>query len=119
MASLSESQPSSTGAAVARMRKPAVALICHCLGITEDDIRDGIALLSQPTVDCVTRATGAGSGCTGCRTRIQRLLEGKPAACGRFGPCDYCGNCRAVCGCEAEPAPVLCRSHCPPTDDAA
>ncbi|MCB1231953.1 MAG: (2Fe-2S)-binding protein [Verrucomicrobiae bacterium] len=100
--------------AASPLGRPAVSLICHCLGISESDVRDCISLLTHPTVEEVGELTGAGTGCTGCQRRIQRVLEGKPAACGRFGPCDHCGNCRAVCGCETEPAPVLCRSHCQP-----
>ena len=115
---VSEALPPATGGALAPARKPAVTLLCHCLGITEEAVRGHIETSSRPTVDSVTRLTGAGSGCTGCRKRIQRLLDGKPAACGRFGPCDHCGNCRAICGCDADPAPVLCRSHCAPSNDA-
>ncbi|MCB1076828.1 MAG: (2Fe-2S)-binding protein, partial [Verrucomicrobiae bacterium] len=114
---LSQTMPSMTralsapGQSALPLGKQTVKMVCHCLGLTEPDIRESIALLTHPTVEKVGEVTGAGTGCSGCRIRIRRLIEGKPA-CGRFGPCDQCGACRAVCGCEAEVMPVLCRLHC-------
>lgn len=121
MSSLVSAPPAPVASAIAKATAEstsAVSMICHCLGITEADVRRSIDSLPNPTLESVSEHTGAGSGCTGCRQRVQRLIDGKPAACGRFGPCDHCGSCRAICGCEVEPAPVLCRSHCQPNVSA-
>ena len=76
--------------------------ICHCHGITEKEILDTIENHDTPTVDTVSRATGACTGCTGCHCRIERLVQGKPAACGAFALCQGCGCCLAICGCTEE-----------------
>lgn len=79
------------------------AMLCRCMRVTEGEIREGIAALSSPTVDDVSCLTGAGAGCTACRSRIERLILGK-SACGAFGMCDGCGCCLAICSCTAEQA---------------
>lgn len=48
--------------------------VCHCLRITEAEIRETADALSAPTVRCVMKETGAGSGCTACHRRIRDLL---------------------------------------------
>ena len=73
--------------------------ICHCHGITEKEILDSVENHHAPTVDAVSRATGACTGCTGCHCRIERLINGKPAACSSFALCQACGCCLAICGC--------------------
>lgn len=64
-------------------------IICHCLGVTETDIRSAISTGSVQSIKCVMNGTGAGTGCTACLRRINALLgEGcsqsssvEPAAC--------------------------------------
>lgn len=54
------------------------------------------------SVEEVMKETGAGTGCGACRCRINRVLEGLPAACGgRFDLCGGCGCISAICQCEA------------------
>ena len=49
-------------------------VICHCLGVTETDIRSAIATGSVQTIKCIMNGTGAGTGCTACVRRINALL---------------------------------------------
>lgn len=58
--------------------------VCHCLKLTADDIRETVSDLEQPTVRCVMRMTGAGTGCTACHRRIRQLLVD------RVEPADQC-----------------------------
>ena len=49
-------------------------VVCHCLGITESEIR---CALMQGTAEClrtVMRETGAGTGCTCCHRAIKDIL---------------------------------------------
>jgi len=50
-------------------------VICHCLGVTEDQIFQASETSQSPEVRKVIECTGAGSGCMGCRRRIQALLS--------------------------------------------
>ncbi len=65
-------------------------IICHCLGVTETDIRSAISTGSVQTIKCVMNQTSAGTGCTACLRRINEMLcQGcdqssasvEPAAC--------------------------------------
>lgn len=49
--------------------------LCHCLNISEDEVRDAIADQYLQTVRGVAKACGAGSGCTACHRHIKRLLN--------------------------------------------
>ncbi|WP_166831308.1 (2Fe-2S)-binding protein [Thalassoroseus pseudoceratinae] len=49
-------------------------LICHCLGVTESEVRGAISTGMVRTVGCVMNSTGAGTGCMGCRRRIGAML---------------------------------------------
>ncbi|MCB1063997.1 MAG: (2Fe-2S)-binding protein [Verrucomicrobiae bacterium] len=77
-------------------------VVCHCLGITEAEINETIDGLLRPSVEAVSEITGAGSACTGCRFRIERLIRGESPLCGRFSLCADCGSCRAICICQPE-----------------
>jgi bacterioferritin-associated ferredoxin len=49
-------------------------VVCHCLGISESDIR---CALMEGTAEClrsVMRETGAGTGCTCCHRAIKDLV---------------------------------------------
>ena len=48
-------------------------IICSCRVVSDRRIREAIAAGAQ-TVVAVTRATGAGSGCGGCRRSIHELI---------------------------------------------
>ena len=65
-------------------------ILCHCLGVTETDVRSAVSTGEVQSIKCVMNGTGAGTGCTACLRRINALLlcEGslqsespQPAAC--------------------------------------
>jgi bacterioferritin-associated ferredoxin len=49
-------------------------VICHCLGVTETDIRSAIATGTVQTIKCIMTGTGAGTGCTACIRRLNALI---------------------------------------------
>ena len=51
------------------------AVVCHCLGITEDELVTALTTHGLRSVREVRRQTGAGTGCNCCHTRIQLLLQ--------------------------------------------
>lgn len=51
------------------------ALLCRCFGITEQSVRQAIALNDLKTINAVVEATTAGSGCGSCQTDIRRLID--------------------------------------------
>lgn len=63
--------------------------VCHCYNIRQSHVRDLIKKGSR-SVESLCEKTGAGSGCGGCRCRLQRLLMGLPVSC---GPCSFCSGC--------------------------
>jgi bacterioferritin-associated ferredoxin len=66
-------------------------ILCHCLGVTETDVRIAISSGSVQSLKCLMNGTGAGTGCTACIRRLSALIseEGcpqsspsvEPAAC--------------------------------------
>jgi bacterioferritin-associated ferredoxin len=50
-------------------------IICHCLQITEDMLRDAVGSLDLRSIQEVANATGAGSACTACRRQLRHYLE--------------------------------------------
>jgi NifU-like protein len=52
-------------------------LLCRCLGIPEETVRQAIAVRSLTTVEQVVDATGAGSVCGSCRADMPELLAPK------------------------------------------
>ena len=51
------------------------ALVCTCFGVSDDTIENCIALKPAQTVDDVSDACNAGSGCGSCRILIQEMLD--------------------------------------------
>ena len=51
------------------------ALICTCFGVSEENIEKLILENSLATVDEITHASKAGSGCGSCRMLIQEMLD--------------------------------------------
>jgi len=49
--------------------------LCHCLGISETEVRDAIVEHDLQTVRNVAKVCGAGGGCTACHRHIKRLLN--------------------------------------------
>ena len=49
--------------------------ICHCLQITEREIRGAISTGTIQSLRCVMEGTGAGTGCTACLRKIQAPLD--------------------------------------------
>ena len=84
---------------VEKSTAPASPIVCHCKQITEQEVQESISLLKTPTVEGVSYLTGAGTGCTACSCRVQRLIEGK-ASCGAFGFCNGCGTINSLCSCD-------------------
>ncbi len=54
--------------------------LCHCLGVTEDEVRDAHVECPFRDLDEVRRRTGAGDGCTACRSRVERFLKSGQSA---------------------------------------
>jgi assimilatory nitrate reductase catalytic subunit len=54
--------------------------VCVCLNVGVNIILDAITAKTLSSVDAVSAATGAGSGCGSCRPEIERLLVQKPVA---------------------------------------
>lgn len=76
------------------------SLVCHCFQVTEAAIRDAIDVFGAGTVLEVTRQTRAGGGCTACRCRIQRMLDGLSPSCSPFALCSSCGYSDQLCECK-------------------
>ena len=49
--------------------------ICFCMSVTEKQIRDAIISKKLKTVEEVSNATKAGTGCGGCKVAIQQILD--------------------------------------------
>ena len=49
-------------------------IVCHCYGVSDRGIRRA-ARSGAVTVDLVSRACGAGTGCGGCRGTVQEILS--------------------------------------------
>lgn len=59
-------------------------IVCHCFGVTDEQILHAIKENNLKTVEDVTHYTKAGGGCGNCVEDIQRLIDeatGKVAAC--------------------------------------
>lgn len=59
-------------------------IICHCFGVTDEQILRAVKENNLTTVEDVTHYTKAGGGCGNCIEDIQRLIDeatGKAAAC--------------------------------------
>ena len=41
-------------------------VICHCLKVTQAEVESAIVTSDEPSLRCVMRMTGAGTGCTAC-----------------------------------------------------
>lgn len=70
-------------------------LVCHCAAVNDATVRAAISDGAR-TIEDVTRASGAGGGCGGCRPTICRLLgAGHEGSCGADG-CAF----RALLSCQ-------------------
>lgn len=50
-------------------------IICNCMGVSRGDIEDAIRTKGLKTVEEVSNATDAGTGCGGCVDQIQEILN--------------------------------------------
>jgi bacterioferritin-associated ferredoxin len=50
-------------------------LICHCLGVSEQEIREAIVEHEPQSIRGVSQACGAGAGCMSCHRHIRRMLN--------------------------------------------
>ena len=55
-------------------------VVCHCLGVTEMEIRGAVSTGAVEHLKCVMDCTGAGTGCTACHLRIRELLRERYSA---------------------------------------
>ncbi|MDR1666131.1 MAG: (2Fe-2S)-binding protein [Bacteroidales bacterium] len=49
--------------------------VCHCMSVTRGEIMEAIKAGGLKTVEEVGEATAAGTGCGGCQSVIQEILE--------------------------------------------
>ncbi|WP_295158429.1 (2Fe-2S)-binding protein [uncultured Brachyspira sp.] len=49
--------------------------ICFCMAVTEKQIRDAIESKKLKTLEEVSEATKAGTGCGGCQVAIKQILD--------------------------------------------
>ena len=82
-------------------------VICHCRGVTRGEILNVIEAepKRRAVLEEIMRITSAGTGCTACQCKIERMIQGLPA-CGqsRFALCKECRCCRAICQCKKSSA---------------
>jgi bacterioferritin-associated ferredoxin len=50
-------------------------VVCHCFGVTEEQLVSAVAAMDLRTLHEVRRQTGAGTGCNACHRRIRIHLE--------------------------------------------
>ena len=50
-------------------------VVCHCLGVTEEQLVSAVVAFDLQTLQEVRRQTGAGTGCNACHRRINLLLQ--------------------------------------------
>lgn len=50
-------------------------VICHCLKVTQAEVESAIVTSDEPSLRCVMRMTGAGTGCTACHQKIRNLIQ--------------------------------------------
>ncbi len=50
-------------------------IICHCMGVSKEDIINAIKEKGCKTVEDIQEATDAGTGCGGCLEDIQDILD--------------------------------------------
>jgi bacterioferritin-associated ferredoxin len=62
---------SADGPAIAEAHRP----LCHCLDVTESEIRKAISAHEPQTVQGVSQICGAGGGCMSCHRHIRRMLN--------------------------------------------
>ena len=62
---------STDGSATAEAERP----VCHCLNLTESEIREVISEHEPRTVQGVSQMCGAGAGCMSCHRHIRRMLN--------------------------------------------
>ena len=56
-------------------------VVCHCFALNDKTIAE-VARTSNPSVDAVGAACGAGSKCGGCQPLIEEVLAQTQAAAG-------------------------------------
>ena len=49
-------------------------IVCHCLQISQAEIETAAETTAAPTVRCIMKKTGAGTGCTACHRKIRQLV---------------------------------------------
>ncbi|WP_242985416.1 (2Fe-2S)-binding protein [Vallitalea okinawensis] len=49
-------------------------IVCACFDVSEEEIREAVKK-GATTVEAVGEATNAGTGCGGCQSRIQELIN--------------------------------------------
>ncbi len=49
--------------------------LCHCLGLTEEELRQACSRWNITSLKDLSRLTGAGDGCMACHRRLKELLD--------------------------------------------
>jgi len=52
-------------------------LLCRCFAVSEQTVREAIAVGALTTVEAIGAATRAGTGCGSCQGDIQKVIDGK------------------------------------------
>jgi bacterioferritin-associated ferredoxin len=63
-------------------------LVCHCHRVTDRELRDA-ARRGEFRLDCASRACLAGSGCGGCRSLVESIVEAEERRCAPSAPAVY------------------------------
>ncbi|MFM9965889.1 MAG: (2Fe-2S)-binding protein [Planctomycetaceae bacterium] len=50
-------------------------VVCHCLKVSQAEVESAIVTSDEPSLRCVMRMTGAGTGCTACHRVIRELIR--------------------------------------------
>ena len=62
-------------------------VLCHCLRVTESEIRGAVAVGDLESVKQVMDYTGAGKGCTACHCAIKKIIAAQCVASGSSPTC--------------------------------
>ncbi len=85
-------------------------LLCRCMGIPEETVRQAIAVRALDQVDAIVEATGAGSVCGSCRVDMPALLaRGATATVEKAGTAPREGRITLLRRIESQAQEVLTR----------
>ncbi len=68
--------------------EPHGEIICHCMNITDDEIRKAVHEKGVTNIDDMMELTGAGTVCGTCIPKIEDIIEEEKGRCAMKGPSD-------------------------------